>query len=104
MKFDTAMVLLTIVPLLIALTGLTAAVIVDRFINKEQGRGLLIIVALLLTLIAQNYFEYYLDLFYSNLPLRTIVSIYGYSVRPFVIIVLMYLLGKRGKIFFAVRF
>lgn len=59
MKFDTAMVLLTIVPLLIALTGLTAAVIVDRFINKEQGRGLLIIVALLLTLIAQNYFEYY---------------------------------------------
>ena len=46
MKFDTAMVLLTIVPLLIALTGLTAAVIVDRFINKEQGRGLLIIVAL----------------------------------------------------------
>ena len=101
MKFDTAMVLLTIVPLLIALTGLTAAVIVDRFINKEQGRGLLIIVALLLTLIAQNYFEYYLDLFYSNPPLRTIVSIYGYSVRPFVIIVLMYLLGKRGKIFFA---
>lgn len=43
-QYRTAMVWLTIVPLLIALAGLTMAVIIDRFINKEQKRGLLIAV------------------------------------------------------------
>lgn len=100
MYFDTAVVWLTIVPLLIALTGLASATLVDQFINKEQRRGLLIIVILLFALIGQNYFEYYLTFFYSNPPLRTLVAICGYSIRPFVIIILLYLLGKRGKIFY----
>ena len=60
MKAETVNVLLMILPLGIALVVLTAAVLIDRFINKEQKRMLLIIVAVLSTLIAQNYHEWVL--------------------------------------------
>ena len=100
MKAETVNVLLMILPLGIALVGLTAAVLIDRFINKEQKRILLVIVAVLTTLIAQNYIEYRLQAGSTYSYWRLILSIYGYGVRPFVIILFAQLVDKKDKLFY----
>lgn len=100
MKAETVNVLLMILPLAIALVGLTAAVLIDRFINKEQKRILLVIVAVLTTLIAQNYIEHRLSIGPNFTYWRIIVSIYGYAVRPVVIILFARLVDKKDKLFY----
>ena len=100
MKAETVNVLLMILPLGIALVGLTAAVLVDRFINKEQKRILLVIMAVLTTLIAQNYIEHRLSIGPNFTYWRIIVSIYGYAVRPVVIILFARLVDKKDKLFY----
>lgn len=100
MKAETVNVLLMILPLGIALVGLTAAVLIDRFINKEQKRILLVIVAVLTTLIAQNYIEHRLSIGPNFTYWRIIVSIYGYAARPVVIILFARLVDKKDKLFY----
>lgn len=100
MTAETVYVLLMILPLGIALVGLTAAVLVDRFINREQKRILLIIIAVLSTLIAQNYLEYRLHVGSTYSAWRLVLSIYGYAARPFVIILFARLVDKKDKLFY----
>ena len=100
MNAETVTILLMILPLAIALVGLTAAVLIDRFINKEQKRILLIIVAVLSTLIAQNYIENRLSIGSVYSYWRIVVSIYGYAARPFVIILFARLVDKKDKLFY----
>jgi len=102
MKAETVNVLLMILPLGIALVGLTSAVLIDRFINKEQKRTLLLIVVILSTLIAQNYIEYRLQTGSTFSYWRLILSIYGYAARPFVIILFARLVDKKDKLFYVV--
>ena len=92
--------LLMVVPLFVALIGLTAVVLVDRFIGKKERRLVLVIIALLLSEVVQNYIEYRLKLPATASPWRTAVSIYGYSVRPFIIVTFMLLVGKKDKLFY----
>ena len=92
--------LLMIVPLFVALLGLTAVVLVDRFIGKKERRRVLIIVALLLSNVVQNYIEYRLQLPATASPLRTCVVIYGYAVRPFILVTFLLLVGKKDKLFY----
>ena len=92
--------LLMIVPLFVALLGLTAVVLVDRFIGKKERRRVLIIVALLLSVVAQNYIEYRLQLPATASPWRTGVVIYGYAVRPFILVTFLLLVGKKDKLFY----
>lgn len=99
MKAEAANVLLMILPLGIALVGLTAAVVIDRFINKGQKRTLILIVAILSTLIAQNYLEYLLQIGSTFSYWRIVLSIYGYAARPFVIILFARLVDKKDKLF-----
>ncbi|MBR3095248.1 MAG: histidine kinase [Clostridia bacterium] len=75
--------LLLVVPLLLQLLMLTFAVLIDPYIRKPHRRLLLAIAALILSLIAQNLLESLLR--DSNL-LRTAVSVYGYCVRPVLLI------------------
>lgn len=95
MSDKTNLIILTILPLVVALTGLAASVLCDQFIKREQKRILLIIVALLFSLVAQNFIEYRLMIPERASYWRTIVSIYGYAARPFVIILFIQLYGKR---------
>lgn len=96
MPSDRITLLVMILPLIIALTGLAATVIVDRFTEKRQKRILLIIVTVLFSLVAQNLIEYRLSLLSIPTFLRTVASIYGYSVRPFVIVLFLMLFAKRS--------
>ena len=101
MNAETITILLMILPLAIALAGLTAAVLIDRFINKDQKRILLVIAVVLLSLIAQNYIEYRLHIGSVFSYWRLILSIYGYAVRPFVIILFARLVDKKGQLYYA---
>lgn len=92
--------LLMIVPLFVALLGLTAVVLVDRFIGKKERRLVLVIIVLLLSNVVQNYIEYRLQLPATASPWRTGVVIYGYAVRPFILVTFMLLVGKKDKLFY----
>ena len=86
--------------LVVLLLGLAIAVVFDRYIKKEHRKILLIVVALLVTVIAQNTGEYHLERYAASPIWRTLVAIYGYSVRPVVCIMFFYLIGKKDKIFY----
>ena len=87
-----ATALAVIAPLLLLLLGLGFTVLIDPYIQKKQKRTMLIIAALCLTLVAQNYWDYALTIGQPQLTLRTIVTIYGYSVRPVILILFLYIL------------
>ena len=74
-----------LVPLFLQMLGLTFAVLIDPYIGKKYRRGMLIIIALIFTLTAQNLTEYMLAEHVPLPRLRTLVSIYGYCVRPLII-------------------
>ena len=84
-------------PLLLLLLGLTFIVVIDPYIRREHRRTMLIIAALCLTLIAQNYWEYALAIGRPRPMLRTIISIYGYAVRPVILILFLDIVQPRGK-------
>ena len=81
--------------LLLQLMGLTFAVLIDPYIKKQHRRILLINVAVILSLIVQNYVGYLLDLKGTMPYPRTIVGIYGYCMRPVVIVLYFYLVSEK---------
>ena len=83
---------------LFLLAGLAFTVLSDPYIRRVQRRTLLLITGLCVSLILQNYVE---DLLAAGPPRqleRTLAAIYGYCVRP-VIIVLFYPLVAPKKRF-----
>ena len=84
-------------PLLLLLFGLTFTVAIDPYIRREHRRSMLIIAALCLTLIVQNVWDYGLTVGSPRQTLRTIVTIYGYSVRPVILILFLYIVQPKGK-------
>ena len=84
-------------PLLLLLLGLAFVVWIDPYIRREHRRTMLIIAALCLTLIAQNYWDYTLAVGEPRPRLRTLVSIYGYAVRPVILILSLYIVQPQGK-------
>ena len=74
-----------LLPLFLQLVGLTFAVLIDPYIGRKYRRGMLMIIALIFTLTAQNLIEYMLS---DHIPLprlRILVSMYGYIVRPVIL-------------------
>lgn len=79
------------------LLGLAFTVGIDPYIRREHRRVLLIIAALCMTLIAQNYWDFALTVGPPRQTLRTVVSIYGYCVRPVILILFLYIVQPTGK-------
>ncbi len=84
-------------PLLLLLLGLTFTVVFDPYIRREHRHIMLLIAALCLTHIAQNVWDYALTVGPPRQTLRTILSIYGYSVRPVILILFLYIVQPTGK-------
>ena len=84
-------------PLLFLLLGLGFIVVIDPYIRREQRRLLLMIVVLCLSLIVQNLGENELFVRHSNLALKYFLSAYGYSVRPVILILFLYIIRPEGK-------
>jgi len=81
-----------LLPNLLQLLLLFLIVLYDPYILKKQKRIMFAIIALELSLIGQDLASAYLNT--HNLPplLRTIQSIYGYSVRPIVLLLFFYII------------
>ena len=82
-------------PILLLLVGLIFSVSVDAYISKKHRQIMLIIVALILSLVAQDYLSYLVEMDGTNPLVRTLVSIYGYSVRPVILLLFFYIVGAR---------
>ena len=89
--------LAVLMPLLFLLFGLSFTVVIDPYIRREHRRTMLVIAVLCLTLIAQNYWDYALTVGSPRQMLRTIVTIYGYSIRPVILILFLHIVQPTGK-------
>ncbi len=88
---------LLVMTLLLQLIGLGFAVVVDPYIQKKQKRSMLIIIVLVISLIFQNLLGYWLDDRGNSPLMRTVVGIYGYTVRPAILGVFFYIVGTEVK-------
>ena len=84
-------------PLLLLLLGLGVTVVIDPYIQRQNRRIMLVIVALCLSLIAQNLWENELFVSRSDWELKNILSAYGYSVRPVILILFLYIIEPERK-------
>ena len=84
-------------PMLFLLLGLGFTVVIDPYIQRKQRLIMLIIAALSLSLIGQNLWENELFAHHANLALKNILSAYGYSVRPVILILFLYIIHPEGK-------
>ena len=89
--------LLVIMSMLILLVGLAGVLYKDPYIQKDNKRIIYIIIVLVISLIAQNYIESLLMTGTPRRTMRTVVSIYGYSVRPVLITLFSYIIQKKGN-------
>ena len=95
---DNYSTLAAISPLLLLLIGLSITVMIDPYIRREHRRVMLIIAALLVTLVAQNVLDFWVEQDSTQRVARTILGIYGYSVRPAVLVLFLYLFGTKRRI------
>lgn len=87
----TASDLVIMSALLLQVAGISFVVRLDGFISKKHRRYLLIINLLIFLLIAQNVVEYLLINYYPYPYYRTIVAIFGYSIRPAILVLFLYI-------------
>ena len=89
-----------LIPLLFQIVGLGIAVCVDPYIEKHHKKIMLFIVLFVLSLTVQNVSEYTLAKHVAMPYVRTIVAVYGYCVRPLIILLFFYILdyGKRHTV------
>lgn len=87
-----------LLPAVFMLAGLTWAVIMDSYIQKNRKRTMLILCALVFSLIAQNYAENLLSLGEPRVMLRRIVAAYGYIVRPMILLLFLKILHPEKSI------
>ena len=88
---------------MLQIVGLFLAVLIDPYINKRDRKIMLVIIGLVFSLVVQNYLDYFSDCFGMD-QLRTIASVWGYSVRPVILLLFFYILNKKKnyKLFWVV--
>lgn len=89
--------LMCLLPAALMLAGLTWAVIMDSYIQKNRKRTMLILCALVFSLIAQNYAENLLSLGEPRVMLRRIVAAYGYIARPMILLLFLKIIHPEKK-------
>ena len=86
-----------IIPLVLQLTGLLFAVSVDPYIYRKQRRVMIIIVLVIASLVAQNILDETLRDNSGEWITWTLVSIYGYSIRPVILVFFFYIIDRERK-------
>ena len=85
------------VPVFLQVFILIFVVIADPYIMKKQKRIMMIITILVICLIFDNLLSDYLSMSRSTTYLRTIESIFGYSIRPVIIVLFFYIVNPQKK-------
>ncbi|MBQ1685088.1 MAG: histidine kinase, partial [Clostridia bacterium] len=89
--------LMLLFPVCFLLIGLTVTVVLDPYISKKHRVIMFIIIALSLTLVAQNIVENALAAGPLRRFWRTTASVYGYTVRPVILILFLYIICPDEK-------
>ena len=84
-------------PLVLLLVGLIFTIYTDEYISQEHRGILLVVVALSVTLIAQNLIENWLAAGPPRPTLRTAASVYGYSIRPVFLVLFLHIVQPGRK-------
>ena len=92
--------LVPVIMLLLEIVGLLLVVLIDPYIKRSHRRIMLINIALIGSLLVQDLLNDYLSIFGDIPPLRTVVSIYGYAVRPVVLLLFCYFIGEERRTVF----
>lgn len=87
----------SIIPTVALLVALLLAVWTDAYLGRDHKRVMVIIIALLFSLILQNYLDNTLSSNGANNALRMPVTIYGYVVRPVILTLFLYILKPEGR-------
>ena len=87
--------LLFLLPFVLELGGLAFAVWSDPYIGKKNRQYMFFIILLIAALIAQNLADYALALNRTGPFARTLASVFGYSVRPIILVLFLYIVSKR---------
>jgi hypothetical protein len=82
-------------PVTLLLIGLLIAVGIDSYIQKWQKQIMLTICALVFSLIVQNVMDNWLALGKPMIMLRRVVDIYGYSIRPVILLLFLYIVSPK---------
>jgi len=75
---------------LLLLGGSFFTVGIDPYIRRKQKRIMLILLATVSSLVAQNHAEYLLQVSFRNVMLRRVVASCGYIVRPLILLLFIY--------------
>ena len=86
-----------LMPLGIMIFGLALAVWRDSYLNKYQKNIMLEITGLIFLLVLQNVSDYILQTEVSAPYIRTLESIFGYIIRPVIIVFFCELVKPKGK-------
>ena len=81
---------LAVLPLIVLLIVLCFSVFIDNYLKSAQKRVMFIIIAAVLVLVLQDYFEYRVPA--DRIILRTLLGILGYSVRPVILALFLHLI------------
>ena len=97
MSKDVVDGILVFLSLVIPLMGVFFFCLTDRFVDKKRKRIYIGLVLLVLLLIFQNYLEYYLIEYVTQITARTFVSVLGYSIRPAIIALFIFLVSPNKR-------
>ncbi len=90
-------VTLLLAPPILLMIGLALTVANDTYIRRDHKRIMFLILGLVFCLVIQNYLEYWLVIGKPIRWLRTLSSIFGYSVRPVILVLFYYFVGKNKR-------
>ena len=90
MAVNLQMIAAPYVALALQLIYLGFSVVADSYIRREQKVAIMIIDVLAFGLLLQNYMDFRLDLMGTMPYERTLVSIFGYCVRPVILVLFFY--------------
>ena len=88
---------LSAIPVAVLLIALLLTVWLDAYLSAERRRVMVAIIMLVFSLILQNYWDNRLSLAQAYNALRIPVSVYGYAVRPVILVMFLYIVKPRGR-------
>lgn len=93
--------ILGLFPAVTLLTMLVFIVHIDRYIRADLKRTMRIILIVVFSLVVQNYVEYRLAAGELRWLARTLVSIYGYAVRPVLLVLFLRVIAPQKRFLWA---
>ena len=88
---------IVLLPLFLQLFGLIIAVVSDPYIKIKYRRAMIVNIIITASLVCQNYIGYLLDVNGHMIYQRILVGIYGYIMRPVVIMIFIYIVDNSKK-------